>query len=96
MFYAMGGGKVVLNDIEVVRAKIKFLFRKQIDIHISFSATRSKLNTKHYTAIVTGVYPNLFTAQVHGDDGITTKTFQYIDVLTGWVEIEELEKLVKK
>jgi len=82
---------MVLNDIRVAREKMKYLCDNKILIHIKFSLTRSKMNTKCYNGIVTGVYPNLFTVQLENSDGKKQQTFQYIDLLTGNVGIEELE-----
>lgn len=82
---------MVLNDIRIAREKIKYLCENKILVHIKFSLTRSKANAKCYDGFVTGVYPNLFTAELICNDSKKQQTFQYIDLLTGNVIIEELE-----
>ena len=86
---------MVTNDIRLAKAKIKYLCDNHPHIHILFSLTRSKINMKMYEGVITGVYPNLFTVEVNSDGCKKQHTFQYIDVLTGCVHIDELERVVR-
>ena len=46
--------------------------------------------------ILTQVHPSLFIVEVHGKRGrVTRQSYQYVDVLTGMVELTDIESNVK-
>ena len=43
--------------------------------------------------VLTQVHPSLFIVEVHGKRGrVTRQSYQYVDVLTGMVELTDIEK----
>ena len=77
-------------DLQNIRTKIRLLYNTNPDVHINISVNRSKTCTQKIKATITGIYPNLFTAE-SGDCGIKKHyNFQYVDILTGGIEIDEL------
>ncbi len=46
--------------------------------------------------VLTQVHPSLFIVEVHGKRGrVTRQSYQYVDVLTGMVELTDAESNVK-
>ena len=59
-------------------------------IHINRFVNRSKTNIEKMTVRITGTYPNLFMAESETNIGKKQYNFQYVDILTGSIEIEEM------
>lgn len=78
-------------DLVNIREKIRSLYETNPEVNINMSVNRSKSNVQKINALITGVYPNLFTAEAEQSGLKKHYNFQYADVLTGGIKVEELE-----
>ena len=78
------------HNLQLIKSKIGLLYANNPNVHISYCLNNSKTHNQNITANITGVYPNIFTAQ----DALVNKkiyNFQYVDILIGRVKIKELD-----
>ena len=70
-----------------------YLFKTNPNVHIDISNRRDRKHLTNVSAVITGIYPNIFTVRLKENDVEKNYTFQYIDLLTHTMEIKELNKL---
>ena len=78
-------------DLVNIRKKIRLLYETNPEVSIYMSVNRSKTNMQKINALIIGVYPNLFTAESEQSGLKKHYNFQYADVLTGGIKVEELD-----
>ena len=82
-----------MNTLSLIKSQVMYLFKTNPKVHIDISNRSDRKHLANVPAIITAVYPNIFTARLK-EDGIERKyTFQYVDLLTHTMEIKELNKL---
>ena len=82
-----------MNTLSLIKSQVMYLFKTNPKVHIDISSRSNRKQLANAPAIITAVYPNIFTARLK-EDGIERKyTFQYVDLLTPTLEIKELNKL---
>lgn len=79
-----------MNEIQSIKSKIRNLYETQPNIHMSVAFARPKAVIENIDATIFGVYKNIFRVEVTKDGEHHKYTLQYTDVLTGRVEIAEL------
>lgn len=78
-----------------IKREIEKLYETNPDIHIAVKRMRPKLIVESSPAKIVGVYKNIFQVEERESRKLPTRhTFQYGDVLTGQVIIEELDSLL--
>lgn len=80
------------NTLTIIKSEITEIYRKNQKIHIDFGARSKRKNFKNVPAVITAVYPNIFTARLKDSEGEEDCTFQYADILTRGIVVRELEK----
>ena len=82
-----------MNTLSLIKSQVMYLFKTNPKVHIDISSRSDRKHLTNAPAIISAVYPNIFTARLK-EDGIERKyTFQYVDLLTHTIEIKELNKL---
>ena len=80
-----------MNSLAIIKSKIASLYVNNPKVHIDVSVLRKKKGLSQIPAVITAVYPNIFTAILSEDGGDKSYTFQYVDLLTNNIKIKELE-----
>lgn len=83
--------KKMNNSLTVIKSNIARLYGKNTKIHIDLCARSKRKNFKNVPAVITAVYPNIFTARLMDSEDGEECTFQYADVLTRSVVVRELD-----
>lgn len=76
-------------DLQQVKNRMERLRKEGTPVRVSVMGLRCKPEIKEEPAVVTGLFPRVFTVEMAGDFLPKTHSLQYIDVLTGQVVIEE-------
>ncbi len=69
-------------NLDSVKEEIK----NNLNQAVSITVYGMRNKTNNYTGIISGIYPNIFTVLVEGEN----KSFSYVDVVTKEIEIEYL------
>ncbi len=69
-------------NLDSVKEEIK----NNLNQAVSITVYGMRNKTNNYTGIISGIYPNIFTVLVDGEN----KSFSYVDVVTKEIEIEYL------
>ena len=80
-----------MDKIDVIRESITRLYKTNPHIHISVNMIRPKLNIDNQSAVITGVYANLFRIEENSLGFRRYHSIQYSALLIGQVKIAELE-----
>ena len=83
-----------MQDINVIKEKIKKLYENGASISICVHSSRPKIEVDGASVSIKGVYKNLFTIEAIENGLKKTYTVPYADVFIGKVKILELEKAV--
>lgn len=78
-----------MNQVEIVKSKIKEFYGSHSVIHVNVRNPR-KTELINQPAVITAVYANLFEIEDLGSKSHKTYTHQYVDVITKEVEIIEI------
>ena len=79
------------TKLQIIKSKVKALYDINPNIHVSLSVNYSRAHLKKIKAVITGIYPNIFTAEVNVSGVKEHYNFQYVDILTGALEIAEMK-----
>ena len=82
-----------MNALSLIKSQVMYLFKTNPKVHIDISSRSNRKHLANAPAIITAVYPNIFTARLKEDVIERKYTFQYVDLLTHTIEIKELNKL---
>lgn len=80
-----------MNTVEYIKSEIKRIYETNPNIHISVKLTRPRLTIEGAPVTIVGVYKNIFQIEESDKGRTNSHAFQYGDVLTGQVVIEELD-----
>lgn len=79
-----------MNSIAYIRSGIRRLYETDPHIHINVTLTHPKIRLENEPALIKAVYPHIFRIEENGGGSPKSYTLQYGDILTGQVEILEL------
>ena len=82
-----------MTTLSLIKSQIMYLFNKNTKVHIDISNKSDRKHLTNVPAVITAVYPNIFTARLKEGDIERNYTFQYVDLLTHTMEIKELKKI---
>lgn len=85
-----------MTTLSHIRSHIMYLFKTNPEVHIDISNRRDRKHLTDVPAVITGVYPNIFTAKISENDVEKKYAFQYGDLLTNNMEIKELTELIQR
>lgn len=83
-----------MTTLSLIKSKVMYLIKTNPKVHIDISNRSDRTHLTNVPAVITGVYPNIFTARLKENDVEKNYTFQYVDLLTHTMEIKELNKLM--
>ncbi len=79
-----------MNTLESIREKIRSRYAADPNIHVNVSINKPKVRLFNEPVVIKGAYPHFFLVEELSSGLRKSYTIQYIDVLTGHVEIVEL------
>ena len=79
-----------MTNIEYIKDRIFNLYKTNPKVHVNICMTNPKVNINNDSAVIKGVYKNIFQIEETNSGFAKTHTFQYNDVLTKRIEIVEL------
>ena len=80
-----------MDNLKYIKSEIERLYKTNPNIHITVKLARPKVIVKGTSAVITGVYRNIFQIEENDSGHPTRHTFQYGDVLIGHISIAELD-----
>lgn len=80
-----------MDSLEYIKNKIEHIYKTNPNIHVSMKLTHSRIIEEETPGVITGVYRKLFQVESICNGYITSRTYQYSDVLIGRVVIKELD-----
>ena len=78
------------TKLHIVKEQIRELYKRKAPLHISLAVNHAKLHLKKFKAEITGVYPNLFSVETLASEKKEKHILQYVDILSGNIDISEL------
>ncbi len=81
------------NSLSLIKRQIIYLYKANTQVHIDITNKSSRKYLTNVPAVITAVYPNIFTARLQENNIERNYTFQYVDLITHNIEIKELNKL---
>ncbi len=82
-----------METTETLRNKIRFLYEKQITLHIDVRLSHPKIDIRGAAVVIKDVYPFLFRVETPDEKTKQCYTLGYQDVMTGNIRIAELDQL---
>lgn len=82
-----------MTTLSLIKSQVMYLFKTNPQVHIDISSRSDRKHITNVPAVITGVYPNIFTARLKENNTEKDCIFQYVDLLTHTMEIKELSKL---
>ena len=80
-----------MNMMEYIKNRVENLYRTNPSVHVTVNRTHPKITVESSSAIIVGVYKNIFQLEErNGRKHPIRYTFQYGDLLTGQIVIDEL------
>ena len=76
--------------LDKIKSEIRRLYETNPDITVNLVMNSPKVCLNNCPAIIKGVYPHIFQIEEHSSDSPKCYTIQYTDILTGHIEIAEL------
>ncbi len=83
-----------MTTLSLIKSQVMYLFKTNPKVHIDISNRSDRKHLTNVAAVITAVYPNIFTAKLKEDGIERNYTFQYVDLLTHTMEIKELIKVI--
>ncbi len=80
-----------MDNLERIRRGIEKLYKTNPNVHVSVRSTRPRVVVEETSAVITGVYRNIFQIEENDSGRPVRHTVQYGEVLTGRVTIAELD-----
>ena len=82
-----------METLSQIKAQVLHLFQTNPRVHINISNKRNKLCLCNAPAVITAIYPNIFTIRLEENNTEKTYSIQYSEILTHTVEIAERKLL---
>lgn len=80
-----------MTTVEYIRGEVKKLYEGGSDVHLRIRVNHSKSSVNIVTVKISGVYSNIFAVKEMGASRLNRHSFQYGEILTGQIVIEELD-----
>ena len=80
-----------MYSLEEVKMMIARLYKKNPEIHISVNMSHPRLVIKDSSAVIKGVYSNIFLIEERDSGYPRSHSLQYSDILTKQIVISELD-----
>lgn len=81
-----------MTVIDNIKLKVRELYEKNPNIHITISMTHPKINLQNEPVVLKGVYPHIFQIEERTSGFVRCHSLQYSDILTKQIEILELNE----
>lgn len=81
-----------MSSLDLIKQDIRNLYETNPEIHVNVFISRPRLNLQNVSAVIKGVYPNVFRIEECSSGSPKYHTLQYVDILTQQIEIIELKK----
>lgn len=81
----------MINDLDVIKAKIEELFKTNPRVHIDLNLKSERISLTNVSANIVSIYPNLFEISLNENGTTRKRIFQYVDLLTKNIVIKEFE-----
>ena len=80
-----------MDSMDVIKKKMAFLFRTHPQVHVNVALKRPKTVLTNLPVVIRGVYPHVFQLEYSGAGKNRIYIHQYNAIVTGEIEIPELE-----
>lgn len=84
-----------MGSLEFIKQKIKKLYEEGAEIHITVRPSRSRITVENEAATLKSIYPRFFCVEECSSGRPKVHSIQYAEVLTGQVQIAELNLIYK-
>ena len=81
-----------MTQLDVIKKKVNYLYSVSPKIHINVKLNHPRLELKNDAVEIKGVYKNIFTIEKYTTGVPRVHSLQYVDILTGNIEIIENRK----
>lgn len=78
-----------MTQLDAIKRKVEYLYSVSPKIHINVNLYHPRLVLKNDAVEIKGVYKNIFTIEEYSAGRPRLHSLQYVDVLTGNIEIIE-------
>ena len=78
------------QSLAFIRRSVLKLYKTHPQIHINVSIVHPKIKLFNVEAVITGVYPHIFTIKEETKGVVYYRSLTYADLITGRIEILEL------
>ena len=78
-----------MTQLDMIKKKLAYLYSVSPKIHINVRLVHPRLEPKNDAVEIKGVYKNIFTIEEHSSGRPKLHALQYVDILTGNIEIIE-------
>ena len=78
-----------MTQLDAIKRKVEYLYSVSPKIHINVNLYHPRLVLKNDAVEIKGVYKNIFTIEEYSFGRPRLHSLQYVDVLTGNIEIIE-------
>ncbi|MBQ3265049.1 MAG: hypothetical protein IJH07_04660 [Ruminococcus sp.] len=78
-----------MTQLEIIKTRVAYLFSTSPKIHINVRLVHPRLELKNDVVVIKGVYKNIFTIEEYTAGRPRLHSLQYVDILTGNIEIME-------
>lgn len=76
-----------MTQLDMIKKKIAYLYSVSPRIHINVRLNHPRLELRNDVVEIKGVYKNIFNIEEYSTGTPKTHCLQYVDVLTGNIEI---------
>ena len=81
-----------MTQLDMIKRKVAYLFSVSPKVHVNVNLYHPRIVLKNDAVEIKGVYKNIFTIEEYTGNAPRIHSLQYIDILTGNVEIIESAK----
>jgi len=81
--------EIIMTQLDVIKQKVNYLYSVSPKIHINVRMNHPRLELKNDPVVIKGVYKNIFTIEEYTTGVPRVHSLQYVDILTGNIEIIE-------
>ena len=81
--------EIMMTQLDNIKKKVNYLYSVSPRIHINVRLNHPRLELKNDAVEIKGVYKNIFTIEEYTTGTPRIHSLQYVDILTGNIEIIE-------
>jgi len=79
-----------MNTLNAIKARVQTLYRTNPNIHMNVTIPGGRIHLKNHPVTITAVYPNIFRVEDRTGDAPETHIVQYVELMMGYVQINEM------